>query len=138
MNIRLKSRSRFGRPMPRVVHFEMAADDVQRCQKFYQNVFGWKLMKWEGPTEYWLISTGEEKEQGIDGGLAKREDSPFDQSVTNTIDVRSVEEAIKNVEANGGAVLMPKSPVPGVGWLAYFKDTEGNIFGMMEQDESAQ
>ncbi len=124
--------------MTRVVHFEISADDPERCKKFYEKAFGWNLMKWEGPQDYWLISTGEEKETGIDGGLALRGDAPFPQPVTNTIDVASVDEAISKVEASGGEILVPKSVVPGVGWLSYFKDTEGNIFGMMESDESAQ
>lgn len=123
--------------MARVVHFEMVADDPARCQKFYESVFGWKIQKWEGPQDYWLISTGEEKEPGIDGGLAKRGDSPLPQAVVNTVDVDSVDQIIKNVEAAGGEIIMPKGPVPGVGWLTYFKDTEGNIFGAMEADESA-
>ena len=58
--------------------------------------------------------------------------------MTNTIDVASVDKAISAVEASGGEILLPKSAVPGVGWLSYFKDTEGNIFGMMEADESAK
>ncbi len=124
--------------MARVVHFEMTADDPERCQKFYANAFGWKIQKWEGPSDYWLIMTGGEGEPGIDGGLARREDSPFPQPVTNTIDVASVDEAIEAVKANGGEVVMEKGAVPGVGWLAYFKDPEGNLFGMMEADESAQ
>jgi predicted enzyme related to lactoylglutathione lyase len=28
--------------------------------------------------------------------------------------------------------------IPGVGWLCYFKDTEGNIFGMMQNDPAAK
>ncbi len=80
---------------------------------------------------------GDEKEPGIDGGLARREDSPLAQPVTNTIDVASADKAIGAVEANVGEILVPKSAVPGVCWLSYFKDSEGNIFGM-EADESAQ
>ncbi len=34
-------------------------------------------------------------------------------------------------------VALPKMAVPGVGWLAYCKDTEGNIFGFMQSDETA-
>lgn len=120
-----------------MVHFEISADDPERCQKFYESVFGWSAMKWEGPQDYWLITTGEEEEPGIDGGLARRGDAPFPQPITNTIDVASVDKAVQAVEAHGGKIVFPKSPVPGVGWLAYFKDTEGNIFGMMERDESA-
>ena len=37
----------------------------------------------------------------------------------------------------GGTVALAKMPIPGVGWLAYCKDTEGNIFGMMQPDPKA-
>ena len=59
--------------MPRVVHFELSADDPERAIKFYENAFGWKTEKWAGPMDYWLIMTGPEDEPGIDGGLSKRE-----------------------------------------------------------------
>ncbi len=45
--------------MPRPVHFEISADDPERALHFYQAVFGWKSQKWDGPQDYWLISTGE-------------------------------------------------------------------------------
>ena len=44
---------------------------------------------------------------------------------------------IAKVEANGGEITMPKMAVPGVGWMAYFKDPEGNIHGMMQSDPGA-
>jgi len=58
--------------MPRVVHFEFYVDDPERAVKFYQEVFGWKITKWEGPVDYWLVTTGEEGEPGIDGAIARR------------------------------------------------------------------
>jgi predicted enzyme related to lactoylglutathione lyase len=121
--------------MPRVVHFEIDAAKPERAVNFYEKVFGWKLTKWEGPIEYWLISTGKENEAGIDGGLARRTES--EPSTVNTIDVPSVDEFVKKVERNGGSIIRPKMAVPGVGYMAYFRDPEGNIFGMMERDESA-
>lgn len=121
--------------MPRVVHFELPADDPQRAIDFYSKVFGWKIEKWEGPTDYWLITTGPEGEPGIDGGLAKRSDPSI--GVENTVDVESVDEAIELIEANGGKVIRPKGAVPGVGWLAYCEDTEGNLFGLMQNDPEA-
>jgi predicted enzyme related to lactoylglutathione lyase len=122
--------------VPRVVHFEIDAEKPERAIKFYKQVFGWKIEKWEGPIEYWLITTGKEKDPGIDGGLAKRtEEGP---STVNTIAVPSVDDYIKKIQKNGGSVVRPKMAVPGVGWMAYFKDPEGNIFGMMESDESAK
>ena len=41
-------------------------------------------------------------------------------------------------EQAGGRIVMPKTAVPGVGWLSYAKDTEGNIFGMIENDPKAK
>ena len=121
--------------MARVVHFELAVDDPDRASAFYQNVLGWKVMKWDGPMDYWLLSTGEEGEPGIDGALTRRqEDWP---SVVNTVDVASLDAAVAAVEVNGGSVMQPKTAVPGIGYLAYVADTEGNVFGMMESDTSA-
>jgi predicted enzyme related to lactoylglutathione lyase len=122
--------------MPRVVHFEIDAKKPERAVKFYEKVFGWKIKKWEGPVEYYLISTGKETEPGIDGGLSRRTES--EPSTVNTIDVSSVDEFTKKVEANGGKIIRPKRAVMGVGYMAYFQDPEGNVFGMMESDESAK
>ena len=122
--------------MPRVVHFDVSADDVERAIRFYEDVFGWKIEKWSGPFDYWLVKTGESSEPGIDGGLAKRE-NPSD-SITNIIDVPSVDEFSTKIAANGGKIVQPKMAIPGVGYLVTFKDTEGNMFSIMENDESAQ
>lgn len=48
-----------------------------------------------------------------------------------------LEAAVDKVVASGGTITNPKHAGPGVGWLAYATDTEGNPFGMMQDDESA-
>lgn len=121
--------------IPNVVHFELAADDTQRAVAFYSKVFGWKAEKWDGPQEYWLVSTGEEGNPGIGGAIAPRSEMP---SVVNTIDVPSVEVYSQKIVDAGGEILMPKSVIPGVGYLAYCKDTEGNVFGIMHSDITAK
>jgi uncharacterized protein len=120
--------------MPRVVHFEFHADDPQRAAQFYQNVFDWKISKWDGPVDYWMIQTGEDT-PGIDGGIMKGEQPG---ATFNTIDVPSLDEYVQKVEAAGGRVVLPKHAVPGVGYLAYCTDTEGCTFGLMESDPAAQ
>jgi predicted enzyme related to lactoylglutathione lyase len=119
----------------RVVHFELPAHDPDRCARFYADAFGWKVEKWGGPTDYWLVTTGEADAPGIDGGIGRREGA--DDQTTNTIDVADLDAAVAAVAAAGGTVTRPKGAVPGVGWLAYCTDTEGNPFGMMQADESA-
>jgi predicted enzyme related to lactoylglutathione lyase len=122
--------------MPRVVHFEIITDDADRISKFYEKVFDWKVQKWDGPMDYWFLITGDEKEPGIDGAFGMRQ-SPDDVTV-NTIDVDDVDKYVKLVEENGGEIVRPKQVVPGVGYLAYFKDTEGNLWGMMHSDPKAK
>jgi predicted enzyme related to lactoylglutathione lyase len=122
--------------MPRVVHFEINADDPERAVKFYQEVFDWKIKKWEGPMDYWLVTTGPDDKPGINGGIMKREDPQA--STYNTVDVPSVDEFSKKVTENGGEVVVPKMAVPAVGYMAYCTDTEGNVFGIMQEDPTAK
>ncbi|MBI3653134.1 MAG: VOC family protein [Acidobacteria bacterium] len=120
--------------MARVVHFEISADEPQRALDFYANVFAWKARKWEGPQDYWLLMTGEGT--GIDGGLMQRT-AEFPPTV-NSIDVPSVDEFAQKILAHGGKVVVPKMALPGVGYLAYCTDTEGNIFGIFQSDQAVQ
>jgi uncharacterized protein len=122
--------------MPRIVHFEIGADDPDRATKFYEDVFGWQTARWDGPQAYWLMTTGPADQPGINGGILRR-DARF-PAVVNTLDVPDVDEYSERVTAGGGRVTMPKFPLPGVGWLAYCEDTEGNMFGMIQSDPSAK
>lgn len=122
--------------MLRVSHFELPAEDPDRLVEFLKSVFGWNARKWDGPVDYWLVMTGPADQEGIDGGIARRGDeSP---GVVPSIDVPNLDEYVAKIEAAGGTIVTPKTAVPGVGWLAYFKDTEGNTYGIMEEDASVK
>lgn len=120
--------------MNRVIHFEIPSNDPEREVAFFERVFGWTFHKWDGPVEYWLVSTGE-GDPGINGGLMRRQDPA--QPIVNTIQVESVDRTAELVQEAGGIVVVPKMPVPGVGWLLYFKDPDGNIHGAMQDDPAA-
>jgi predicted enzyme related to lactoylglutathione lyase len=121
--------------MPRVVHFEISAKDPERASKFYSNVFDWKINKWDGPMPYWLVSTGDKEQPGIDGGIINAAaDFP---PIVNTMEVTSVDEYVDKIKKGGGKVVKPKMAIPGVGYMAYCQDTEGNIFGIMQTDTKA-
>lgn len=122
--------------MPRIVHFDIPSDSPERAQKFYQEVFGWKFDKWNGPMEYWMIRTGDDNQPGINGGLARR--MPGQIGMTNTVDVPSLDEYTAKIQSNGGQVLIPRMPIPGVGYFATCMDTEGNIFGIIQMDQNAK
>jgi len=122
--------------MLRVVHFEINADDPERAVKFYQQVFGWEIKKWNGPIDYWLVMTGPNDQPGIDGGIMKRANP--EATTYNTVNVPSVDEFSKKIIEHGGKIVVPKMAVPGVGYMAYCADTEGNVFGIMQEDTTAK
>lgn len=127
--------------MPRVVHFEVHADNPDRAIRFYSQLFDWQFTKWTGPEDYWLIRTGDPSTPGIDGGLVPRRGIIDGQAVIAfvcTVDVPDVDLAVEKVVDLGGTVVVPTIAIPHVGWLAYAKDPDGNIFGIMEADPDAR
>jgi predicted enzyme related to lactoylglutathione lyase len=49
-----------------------------------------------------------------------------------TVDVESIDDSLKQIEAGGGSIVKPRTEIPGMGAFAYFKDTEGNVMGLWE------
>ena len=120
--------------MARVIHFEIPTKDPRKAAAFYKKVFGWKVTQW-GKQQYWMVKTGDEKTPGIDGGIMLKKDL---RATVNTVGVDSVDKAIKKVIAAGGKVVRPKIALPTMGWIAYCVDGDGNAFGLIEMDNSAQ
>lgn len=127
--------------MSRAVHFEIQASNPQALIDYYTGLFGWSFNKWEGG-EYWLIHTGPEEKPGINGGLLPRRGPvPEAMAAVNafviTVDVDNIDAALEKANGAGGSIVVPRMPVPGIGWLGYAKDPDGNIFGMMQEDPEA-
>ncbi len=126
----------------RVVHFEIHAKDLDAVQKFYEEVFGWKIQDMGAQMgNYRLVTTGEDtpgqKWPGINGGLTPRMgDLPVNGQAVNayvcTISVDDIDAYIEKVKNAGGTMALDKMEVPTVGWLAYCKDVEGTLFGMLQ------
>lgn len=119
----------------RVVHFEIPCDDPQKTMDFFKKVFGWSFEQF-GTENYWMVVTGPESTPGINGGLMKRQNPG--QPVANSIQVEDLDQCLIEITQAGGTVVVPKMPIPSVGWLAYFKDPDGNIHGIYQDDPSAQ
>jgi uncharacterized protein len=123
-----------------VMHFEIPADNVERAQKFYRELFGWKIEKLAGPEDYWLITTGggEKVEQPCmcGGGMMPRQVPQ--QLITIYIEVPSVEEYAAKVQKLGGRICFPKTAVPEMGYYAVCIDPENNGFGIWETNANAK
>ena len=118
--------------MSRVVHFAIMAREPQKAIDFYSAVLDWKFEKRDHPgTDYWLVTTGDERTPGINGGLASG--YPVG-SVVNTIGVADLDATLQKVQENGGKVVRPREAMPGMGWFATFEDPVGNQFGLMQAD----
>ena len=126
--------------MPAPCYFEIHADDCQRAQKFYRDLFGWSFTRFEAPdVEYYRIATNEPG--AMAGGLLKRPGpvQPFQppNAFVVTLAVPSLDAYVEKAQAAGAAVALPKFAVKGMGWTAYLIDTEKNIFGLFQQDAAA-
>ena len=130
----------------RVVHFEIHSSDAEKTMKFYKELFGWTFEKWSmGDVNYWGIVTApkDSKEPGINGGLVERMGKPptEGQAVNAficTVQVENLDEIVNKAMKIGGTLALPKMAIPGMAWLAYCKDNEGNIFGIFQEDKTAK
>lgn len=120
--------------MSRVVHFEILADDPEKVAEFYKEALGWEVMTWDGPQAYWMVTTGDEKSPGINGAIMGKH---FEQSVINTVQVESLEDAAAQIERCGGERVTEANEIPEAGIHSYFKDPAGTLFGVLQPKEGA-
>lgn len=122
--------------MDQVVHFEIPFDSKQRAVDFYAKCFGWQLT--DMPEMNYVMAnttaTGPDfrptQPGAINGGLFQRpKDAP---GTVIYVGVASVDDAIGKVQAAGGRVVTPKTPIPGMGAYGRVSDTEGNVIGLFE------
>ena len=114
----------------KLVHFELPADDSARATAFWGSMFGWEFESY-GESDYHMTQSTEPG-----GAVSGRQEGQT--GVTVYFDTDDVNAGAAKVESLGGSVIMPKSPVPHMGYFAICADTEGSVFGLWESDESAE
>jgi uncharacterized protein len=113
----------------KLVHFELPADDTTRAKEFWSSLFGWKYREWSGPVEYNML-------EGIEPGGAIYPAQSGERGPIVYFDVDNMDADLARVAELGGTVELGKQPIPGVGWFARCRDTEGNPFSLFQSDES--
>jgi predicted enzyme related to lactoylglutathione lyase len=122
--------------MPSIVKFFIAADNPTRARKFYESLFDWKLQAVPRAPDYYSFKTSSSDGASSQvGGLGKRWEPS--ERITVWFDVASVDAYAEKVTKLGGKA-QPKTPVPGLGWTAMCTDTEGNSFGLWQDDKNAK
>ena len=112
----------------KLVHFELPAKDSGRAKGFYGSLFGWQFQSY-GDMDYHLTRTAEDQ-GGAVSGMQEGDNAAI------YFDVDDIDASLAQVGELGGEAG-EKQPVPGMGWFAHCKDTEGTNFGLWQSDESA-
>ena len=123
--------------MAGIVHFEIPADDQGRATDFYRETFQWTINAMPEMDYNVVVTTPSDEQTGmpkspgaINGGLFAREGELTTPIIT--VDVEDIDATLAQVEKLGGSVVKPKDAIPGMGFYAYFKDTEGNVLGLWQ------
>lgn len=125
--------------MDKVVHFEVPVDDMGRAKKFYSEIFGWGIQDIP-EMGYTLVQTVDvdenqiPKEAGaINGGMFQRQaDMPHPQFF---ISVADIESSLGKIKKAGGEIIRERTPVGEMGFVANFRDLEGNVLGLWEDNK---
>jgi uncharacterized protein len=123
-----------------LTHFAIYIDDIERAKNFYSEVFDWGFNSY-GPSDYLQIKGSKSDYAHPIGALQSRQYSPVAEKTIGfecTIGVENIEHTIDKVSQSGGQILLPKTSIPYVGWIAKFLDTEGNLFCAMQYDSSVR
>jgi len=129
-----------------LIHFEIHANDLDRARAFYGDLFGWEFAKAPGPMDYWLITAGRAEGRdgervGLNGGLLRKGgkdagDGASPNAYVCTMEIEDIDASLETATRSGGTIQVEKQAMPGVGMLAYLKDPEGNIFGLLQPERS--
>ena len=112
---------------PVVGWFEVTGKDGPALQKFYGNLFGWKVNDAGDGSGYGLVEAGE---KGIGGGIGASQDGG-PGAVTFYVEVDDLGTYLKKAEKLGGHTVVPTTELPDFGLsFAFFTDPEGHMVGL--------
>ncbi|QSE98665.1 VOC family protein [Fulvivirga lutea] len=124
----------------RLVHFAIHTDNTERARNFYDAVFDWGFNKY-GPSDFLQINSDKTEDGQLIRALQARKYSPVSEKLIGlecTIGVENLDDTIERVKKHNGQLVMSKTAIPNVGWVAKFLDTEGNLICAMQFDNTAR
>ena len=120
-----------------VVHFEVVGKDGEKLQRYYGELFGWNVNA-DNPMQYGMVdakdNTSMTGDNGIGGGIGQGPDG-YEGHVTFYVAVPDVEEALQKAESLGGTRVMGPENIMDMVELGQFKDPEGNLIGLVKDQE---
>lgn len=125
-----------------VSHYEIPSYDPERAARFYREVFGWSVEQrpWLGGS--YLAIRGSEgppgsgEHAGIKGGILGWGDGSIPHPlVVIHLEGMLLADLLPAIEAAGGLIEQPATPVGAMGTFARFRDTEGNLLGLWQEQQ---
>jgi uncharacterized protein len=114
-----------------MVHVEIPAGDTAKAREFWGTLFGWQFEEYPGgPTEYHMTRFSETTGGAIYGA---DDDKRGARVYFDVDDIKTAAAQVSELGGDGGEPL----PVPSMGWFSICKDTEGNEFGLWQNDPDA-
>lgn len=123
------------------VHFDLSVRDLGQARKFFEAVLDWRFERFPMPFEYYGIQAGPKDAPGIDGTIGGVSDAPLSggNPLTKvTVAVPNLDEVVSRVQAHGGRIVEPRTPISGVRWYATCAEPGGLLFGLLQEDETAR
>jgi len=120
-----------------VVHFEVVGKDGEKLQRYYGELFGWNVNA-DNPMQYGMVDAKDNTSltgaNGIGGGIGQGPDG-YEGHVTFYVAVPDVEEALQKAESLGGTRVMGPEKIMDMVELGQFKDPEGNVIGLVKDQQ---
>ena len=114
----------------RIMWLELASSDIPASAKFYQELFDWPILKDE-QMDY-TMTAFEGDATGVGFSAVSEEQGVTPGSVLVYVDVADVDATIARAKELGAPILLDKTEIPTVGWMAIFGDPGGNRIGVMQ------
>lgn len=111
-----------------VVHFEIGCRDIAKTQRYYADLFGWKMQA-NGPAA--IIDTG--SRQGVPGHMTALGHEPQHYTIFY-VQVEDIQASLDKAVSLGGKILVPPIKIP-TGTFAWFSDPDGNTIGLLKSAE---
>lgn len=109
------------------IYFEIPVTDMNRAIAFYQAIFGFTFKRTKIDNYEMALFPFDENKAGISGALAKGDIyKPTKNGVVLYFKTENIDHILKEVEANNGKILYPKTSNGELGFVAEFEDSEGN------------
>ncbi len=110
------------------VHVDLSCDDPEAAKKFYKSIFDWSFQDFPGFGGWSGLDVG----GGVGGGLGKKQDAGEPTAWTAYVQVDDVKKTVARAQKAGATILMPFMEVPGMGYLAVFRDPQGAQIGLWQ------